>query len=372
MQPLLPLWKDPEDTIDASLAPGEYIKRELIKRGWGQADLAAVLQRPLPTVNEIIKGKRAVTPEMAVALGRAFQTSPDLWAHREAAYRLSLVKDAPDDDTARKARLFESAPIKDMQRRGWINSLSQSADDLERELNDFLQTDVLATARQSKPSTEFSNAQRAWLCRAASVASRVNTRTYSKDHLVAALPKIRKLAASPEYAANAPIMLAELGVRLVVVEDLPRTKIDGAAFFLDNAPEKPVIVLSLRIDRMESVWHTFGHELWHILRNDPLSLDADLVGRDRTALIEDMERQADIGAADWLIPKNEMESFILRTKPHHPRERIVQFANRMGIHPAIIVGQLHHHENTWDKNNDLCPRVREHFLSTTTTDGYSK
>ena len=86
MQQLLPLWVDPEGDAQGLLSPGEYIKRELVKRGWGQADLATVLKRPLPTVNEIIRGKKGITPEMAVALGRAFDTSPELWAHREAAW----------------------------------------------------------------------------------------------------------------------------------------------------------------------------------------------------------------------------------------------------------------------------------------------
>ena len=167
MQQLLPLWNDPDGDAGSVLPPGDYIERELAKRKWTQADLAAVLRRPLPTINEIIGGKRGITPEMAIALGRALGTPPDLWAHREAAYRLSLVKDAPDDDTAQKAKLFERAPIKDMQRRGWISSESQNADDLERELNEFLKNDVLAVARQSIPKADFSNAQRAWLCRSA-------------------------------------------------------------------------------------------------------------------------------------------------------------------------------------------------------------
>ena len=62
----------------------------------------------------------------------------------------------------------------------------------------------------------------------------------------------------PEKAAHAPIMLAELGVRLVLIEGLPRTKIDGAAFFLNSDPSMPVIALSLRVDRMESVPISFA------------------------------------------------------------------------------------------------------------------
>lgn len=373
MQDLLPLWNDPEIGTGVIHPPGYFIERELIKRHWSQADLAAVLQRPLPTVNEIIRGKKAITPEMALALGSAFTTSADLWAHREAAYRLSLVKNAPDDDTARKARLFESAPIKDMQRRGWISAEAQDAESLERELNTFFKTEILAVARQTNPAAEFSNAQRAWLCRGATLAANVNTRPYSKANLLASMPKLRKLAAAPERAARAPIMLAELGVRLVIVEDLPRTKIDGAAFFLQNDPRKPVILLSLRLDRMETAWHTLGHEIQHIIREDSFSLDSDIVGKDRAVLHNEMETAADEGSGNWLIPRDEVLSFITRTKPHHPRERIIQFANRMEIHPAVVVGQLHHYGAIgWEKNNDLCPKVREHFLSTTTADGYSK
>jgi HTH-type transcriptional regulator / antitoxin HigA len=255
MQEMLPLWKDPEGD-GQPLAPGEYIRRELIKRGWGQAELAAVIDRPLPAVNEIIKGKRALTSEMAVALGRAFNTPADLWAHREAAYRLSLVRSA-DSQTSKLARLYEVAPIKDMQRRGWINPDAQTAELLAAELIAFMGGDPLsemqvpaALAKQTFSATEFSNAQRAWLIQASRLARQLNVRTYSHDALQTAMPALRKLAAKPELAAKLPIALAELGVRFVAIEDLPRTRIDGAAFFLDGDQMKPVVAISLRLDRM--------------------------------------------------------------------------------------------------------------------------
>src|ERR1700677_1917481 len=169
MQLQLPIFNDPQSSGDPQ-CPGVFIQAELNKRGWGQAALAEILGRPIAAVNEMIKGKRALPPEMAVALGRAFEQPPELWAHREAAYRLSLVKNAPDDDTAKKARLFEAAPIKDLQRRGWINPSAQTADEIETELTRFLgesplgeSTVPVALARQSIPASEFSNAQRAWL-----------------------------------------------------------------------------------------------------------------------------------------------------------------------------------------------------------------
>lgn len=47
--------------------PGELIREEIEERGWTQADLATVLARPAKVVNEIINGKRAITPNTAQA-----------------------------------------------------------------------------------------------------------------------------------------------------------------------------------------------------------------------------------------------------------------------------------------------------------------
>lgn len=73
------------NTPAEAFVPGEYIRDELDARGWTQADLAAIMERPLPTVNQIISGKKAITPETAIELGQAFGTSPELWMNLEWA-----------------------------------------------------------------------------------------------------------------------------------------------------------------------------------------------------------------------------------------------------------------------------------------------
>jgi HTH-type transcriptional regulator / antitoxin HigA len=376
----LPIFKDPEHE-GTPLAPGLFIKRELEKRNWPQSALAEILGKPLAAVNEVIKGKRSLTPEMALVLGNAFGQQPALWLHREAAYRMSLISGTGDGDTARKAQLFECAPIKDLQRRGWINPNALTADELEAELTKFMgynptadnNKKISAFARKAFGHHEFSNSQRAWLLQAASMARKTSVRNYNKQQLAAALVSLRKLCKDPANGAKIPIILAEAGIRFVVVEDLPGTRIDGAAFFLDEDVSRPVVALSLRIDRMESVWHTLIHELRHIANEDPLSLDLDIVGKGREALISDMERRADEEAADWLVDKDQIKRFALRAKPWFTKDSIIPFAGRMGVHPSIVVGQLQHSGVIgWEKHSDFREKIRDHILVTAMCDGYGK
>ena len=61
-------------------------------------------------------------------------------------------------------------------------------------------------------------------------------------------------------------ILSEFGVRFLILEHLPKSKIDGAVFWLDK--KSPVIVLSLRYDRIDSFWFSLAHELGHIKNLD--------------------------------------------------------------------------------------------------------
>src|SRR5260370_8599944 len=227
------------------LTPGEYIKTELQERGWTQADLALILGKHTPAIKEVVQGKRAISPEMAVALGTAFATGPEMWMNRETEYRLSLLsREAPE--IARRARLFDLAPVKEMEKRGWIKPTA-SVDELEKQLTQFFRVESLdqepafnAVARKSEKRTLLGPAQKAWCVRAARLAETLEAAQFKHTDLHPAIPSIRKLPDFPQKARHVPRVLAEIGIRFLVVEHLPQTKIDGATFWL--SPEAPVVV----------------------------------------------------------------------------------------------------------------------------------
>lgn len=77
-------------------APGEVLLEALEEREMSQAELARRIARPLKTVNEIIKGKAAITPDTAIQLERALGISARFWNGLEGLWRerLALQRDA--------------------------------------------------------------------------------------------------------------------------------------------------------------------------------------------------------------------------------------------------------------------------------------
>lgn len=361
------------------LPPGEFIKTILQERGWTQADLAQIVNRHVPAINEIIQGKRLITSELAVDLALALGETPETWMQRETAYRLSLVS-RDDPETRRRARLFELAPVKEMEKRGWIKP-ARSIDDLEKELCGFFHVSSLdeeprihASARQTFKSDTLTSAQRAWVFRAAHLANLLNVGKFDQKAFEKSLPEIRSLAESDTKTATVPGFLAELGVRLVIVEPLPRSRIDGAAFWLDEkCQESPVIVLSVRYDRVDWFWHTLAHEIIHIKYGDSRSIDTDLVGESKIHSLDTIEERADREGAEFLVPKEKIDSFIVRMKPFYSKTKILQFSQRIGIHPGIVNGQLQHRkEIPWSANREMLTKIREILVTTAITDGWGK
>ncbi|MGK7886758.1 MAG: HigA family addiction module antitoxin [Crocosphaera sp.] len=72
--------------------PGRVLKKELEARGWSQKDLAKIMNLSHQVINDIIKGTKKITPEIAIELSKAFGTSAKFWQNLEANYQLFLAK----------------------------------------------------------------------------------------------------------------------------------------------------------------------------------------------------------------------------------------------------------------------------------------
>lgn len=327
------------------IPPGEILREELDARGWTQGDFAEITGKPIQAINEIITGKKAITPETALLLSEAIGTSPEFWLNLESAYRLDLLyqEQHKTELVSRKAKLYGVAPVKELKKRGWIQD-TDSIDQLESEVTGFLGIPDLDTPpaitarfRTSTAGVIDTPALTAWLRKAQIDAGELSCASFDMRGLKQSIPRLISLSAEEETTRQVPERLCEVGVRVVFVPHLPQTRVDGAAFRLDN--KSPVVALSLRLDRVDNFWFTLMHEIAHIVqgaRGNKGYLDSDITQEPEN----DSEKKANRSARDWLIPPSVFQEFVRKTKPYFSRKAVITFAQEIGIHPAIVVGRL--------------------------------
>ncbi|MFK7848907.1 MAG: HigA family addiction module antitoxin [Rhodothermales bacterium] len=73
--------------------PGLILLKEFLEpMGLSQKALAVHIGAPIQRINEIVRGKRGVSPDTAWLLSEAFNTSPEFWLNLQATHDLSIHK----------------------------------------------------------------------------------------------------------------------------------------------------------------------------------------------------------------------------------------------------------------------------------------
>lgn len=85
--------------------PGEMLRAEFLEPlGLTQTEVAGRLGISLPRLNELVNGKRGVTTDTALRLGRLFDTSPAFWLNLQTAWDLYHALHGPSAAEIRKIR----------------------------------------------------------------------------------------------------------------------------------------------------------------------------------------------------------------------------------------------------------------------------
>ncbi|NTV12485.1 MAG: HigA family addiction module antidote protein [Desulfobulbaceae bacterium] len=72
--------------------PGEILADELVELKISASELAREIHVPPNRVSQILAGKRAITAETALRLGKWFGTGPHIWLNLQQAYDLDLIQ----------------------------------------------------------------------------------------------------------------------------------------------------------------------------------------------------------------------------------------------------------------------------------------
>jgi addiction module HigA family antidote len=69
--------------------PGRILKRELTARGLSANRLSIALRLPSGRITDILNGKRGISADTALRLGRYFGNSPEFWLNLQTAFDLA-------------------------------------------------------------------------------------------------------------------------------------------------------------------------------------------------------------------------------------------------------------------------------------------
>lgn len=324
---------------DLAIPPGELLEEELAAVGMTQQELAKRSGRPVQVVNEIIRGKKAITHETALELEKVLGIPAHVWINLESTYQLTQAKNRDRENLRNQVGWLEEFPVREMEKRGWIPTLSDQTEKV-RALLEFLGVASFQAWQQrvvgfrvSEKSKVSPGALAVWLRQGEIKGRALETEPFKEDRFRKALPLIRSMTSEhPEiFVPKVRRLCAEAGIAFVVIHELPKSGANGVARWLN--PDKALIQMSLRGRWSDIFWFSFFHEAYHILSHRVHQVHIDGIDGDPKS-----ESEADKFARDFLIPPVAWADFV--NTGQWALTNANSFATELGIEPGIVVGRM--------------------------------
>lgn len=338
---------------DYAVPPGDTVLELIESLGISQSEFAERTGRPKKTINEIIKGKAAITPETALQFERVLGVPANMFNSLEQQYRAALARISEREKLQAQTDWLNEIPVRALVKAGWIPDRKGKVEQLEAVLSFYgvaspdawnsVWADVRGTVafRESSAFVSDFGAVTAWLRKGEIEARGVKAVSFDTAAFKSCLTEARALTTEPpETFCDRLIQLcAAAGVVVRFIPELPKLRVWGATRWL--SPDRALIQLSLRYKSDDHLWFTFFHEAGHILLHGKKAVfvESDTQRASGSNVLAE-EEQANQFARDFLIPR---ERYVAFTRAGDFGGVAVQrFARELGIAPGIIVGRLQH------------------------------
>jgi HTH-type transcriptional regulator/antitoxin HigA len=135
--------------------------------------------------------------------------------------------------------------------------------------------------------------------------------------------------------------------------------------------------MSTRFDRIDHFWFVLRHEIEHVLNGDGKGvpdeeIDVDVDIQPDSEGLPPSEVRANMAAADFCVPTDQLDSFIMRKAPYISEKDIVGFARRIGRHPGIVTGQVQRRLERPEYLARLKVKIRHFVAPSAVVDGWGE
>jgi HTH-type transcriptional regulator/antitoxin HigA len=327
--------------------PGDTLAETMELKGISQPILAMRMDRPLKTINEIIKAKTAITPETAIQLELVLGIEAKFWLEREKNYRLELAEIEHAEALLSTKEFISNFPLTAMGKLHWIyfeDSIASMANAIyvffgitgeEAYFNYYHKNVYEAAYRMSTQNKKNPFALAAWIKQGEHLADQIKVPAYDASKFKDALLEIKNVMAKQpaDFFSQLQSLCANVGVKVVHTPCLPSTQLHGSTRWLND---NPLIQLSNLYNRNDIFWFTFFHEAGHIIKHGKKEVFVE--GLKYSAEEQIKEDEADEFAVKYTFTKSQ-ENEVLENMPLS-KQSIYEFAEKFNTHPAMIIGRL--------------------------------
>lgn len=328
-----------------AIHPGETLKEWLEENGMTSAEFASRSGKPAKTISQIINGKSGIIPETAQAFSIVTGIPSKFWLKLQALYNEAVARLEALPPRQKLWNEWGSIfPYSDMVKNGWIEKKSNREEKMETILKFFGLTAEKAfneTYRKNLSGVYFratGKSQRtdygvsAWIRQGERLAQQMEVEAYDSRKARGHIP-LFKNALNNSDLRKLKELCAEVGIKLVFVENIPSASMSGAAMWKSKTP---LIILSGKGRSLDKLAFNFFHELGHIL----------LGHCSKTIFVDDIEERG-VGKEEEEANKFSSEVLFssegLNEVERNPTQvTIRQYARKANLDPCIVLGHLTH------------------------------
>ncbi len=343
---------------------GEYLKDELRARGMKQSALSSLTGIPAPILNDIIKGKRDITAEQSVLIGKALDIDDGFFYNLQQQYDLDNAR-LSQRVAEQSAAMCIWSVLKEFISIPFFKSVGVLTADIKKNIENifeifevssldaFLEKRELATLyKKSEKLTTDEIDLYSWKYYCLYISKRQNlTNRFDKKQIDTMCGELNTaFTHNNNLVTEVTTICNKYGVKFFVIEKKGQVPVDGMSF---KNSENPTIVLTMRRKSVDnfafSVMHELGHIVLHIEDTDRQFIQLGNLNEENT-----YEQEADRFAQNYLIPAHLWKGFKEKTfnvVPHRIKPYIEEFSETYGINPAIVMGRYQHDTNQYAIRN---------------------
>lgn len=339
------------------ISPGDILQDFLDDYSMTQKDLSNRIGVSKTHINQIVRGIKPLTQDMAEKLSIVFNTTSIFWMNLEVSYRSRLAEEKEIIVSEEEKEIIRQIPYSELSKRGYVEETGKVILKI-REARKFYMVADLARIENTYPAYRKSSTKKdhtysllAWQRIGEIKAQKIKSDPLNLSKLRSVISKLREVTLmNPDTGFDSTVtLLNSIGIIVVLEEHFSGSGINGMVFF-PSKQNKAIVLLSIRNRYFDTFWFTLMHELAHLLlyheRKIPLH-----------GLSDEIEDEVNVLAGNLLLPQDKFHEFL--TDGDFSLSSIKKFSSEIGVHPCIVIGRLQHERKiSFSHYNAVRPKLQ--------------